>query len=68
MQWQHGTYEKLTNRSLVLTPFGVDGRQLLSNPCQYQQAILTRYTQPELFLVRSFPDRSSSPTLIWGVC
>ncbi|GAB7355914.1 hypothetical protein MBLNU459_g6558t1 [Dothideomycetes sp. NU459] len=48
MQWQHGTYVKYTNGSLYLTPFAVDGRQLLSEPCTYDKAIYTRYNQSEL--------------------
>ncbi|MCJ1400891.1 Reversal of tor2 lethality [Xylographa trunciseda] len=48
IQWQHGTFQKLTNGSLVLTPFGVDGRQLQSTPC-LSQSIYTRYNQSELF-------------------
>lgn len=33
MTYQHGTYEILSNGSVVLTPIAVDGRQLLSDPC-----------------------------------
>jgi hypothetical protein len=51
MQWQHGTWEMLTNGSLVLTPIAVDGRQLLSEPCEYSNSIFTRYNQSELFEV-----------------
>jgi Chaperone for protein-folding within the ER, fungal len=50
MQWQHGTYSLPGNGSIVLEPFGVDGRQLVSNPCSYDQSIYTRYNQPELIL------------------
>ncbi|KAL2046959.1 hypothetical protein N7G274_000977 [Stereocaulon virgatum] len=49
IQWQHGTYMKNANGSLSLTPFGVDGRQLLSDPCNYGNAVYTRYNQMELF-------------------
>ena len=52
IQWQHGTFSKASNGSLTLTPFGVDGRQLLSNPCAYKQSIYTRYNQSEYFQVR----------------
>ncbi|KAL2356510.1 chaperone for protein-folding within the ER, fungal-domain-containing protein [Cryomyces antarcticus] len=48
MQWQHGTYQKFVNGSLILTPFAVDGRQLLSTPCHYKDSIYTRYNQSEL--------------------
>ena len=49
MQFQHGSYTKNANGSLTLTPIGVDGRQLLSDPCNYQNSIFTRYNQSELF-------------------
>ncbi|KAM0801742.1 chaperone for protein-folding within the ER, fungal-domain-containing protein [Usnea florida] len=49
VQWQHGTYAKHANGSLTLTPFGVDGRQLLSDPCNSDNAVFTRYHQAELF-------------------
>lgn len=52
MQWQHGTWVMNANGSLSLTPIAVDGRQLLSSPCQYNNAIYTRYNQSELFQVR----------------
>lgn len=39
------------NGSLSLTPLGVDGRQLLSQPCDYKKGIYTRYNQTELFKV-----------------
>jgi hypothetical protein len=57
MQWQHGKYQILANGSLITQPFEVDGRQLLSQPCEYDHAIYTRYNQSELFEVRL----SSSP-------
>ncbi|OAL34733.1 hypothetical protein AYO20_05928 [Fonsecaea nubica] len=49
MQWQHGTYSLPGNGSIVLTPFGVDGRQLTSAHCSYDNAIYIRYEQPEFF-------------------
>jgi len=52
MQWQHGTYTVNANGSLSLQPFAVDGRQLLSTPCNYDNAIYTRYNQSELYQVR----------------
>ena len=48
MQWQHGTYSLPGNGSLILQPFGVDGRQLMSTPCSYDESVYTRYDQPEL--------------------
>ncbi|KAK5127795.1 hypothetical protein LTR85_004911 [Meristemomyces frigidus] len=49
MQWQHGSWVMASNGSLLLTPIDVDGRQLLSSPCEYDNAIYTRYNQSELF-------------------
>ncbi|KAK0252013.1 Reversal of tor2 lethality [Friedmanniomyces endolithicus] len=49
MQWQHGTWVMNANGSLSLTPIAVDGRQLLSSPCEYNNAVYTRYNQTELF-------------------
>ena len=59
MQFQHGTYSVAANGSLTLTPIAVDGRQLLSNPCSYENAIFTRYNQTEVFVVRSTPNALS---------
>lgn len=53
VQWQHGTYTRNANGSLTLTPYGVDGRQLLSDPCNNANAVFTRYDQTELFKVQS---------------
>ncbi|KAF4556411.1 ROT1-like protein [Elsinoe fawcettii] len=49
MQWQHGTWTQNSNGSLTLTPIAVDGRQLMSTPCNYDNGIYTRYNQTELF-------------------
>lgn len=61
IQWQHGTYTKNANGSLSLTPIGVDGRQLLSDPCNYQNAIYSRYNQFELFKVLLSPYHVERP-------
>lgn len=50
--YQHGTYELLSNGSLVLKPIAVDGRQLLSDPCGGDSAtnsIYSRYVQSTWF-------------------
>ena len=52
MQWQHGTYKIAADGSIDLDPISVDGRQLMSDPCVYENSILTRYDQPEKFKVR----------------
>lgn len=49
MQWQHGSWQQNANGSLSLTPIGVDGRQLMSTPCDYSHAVYTRYNQSEQF-------------------
>ncbi|KAK3678284.1 Reversal of tor2 lethality [Recurvomyces mirabilis] len=48
MQWQHGSWVMNTTGSLILTPIAVDGRQLLSSPCQYKNSVYTRYNQSEV--------------------
>lgn len=49
--YQHGTYEKLDNDTLILTPFEVDGRQLLSEPCSDGGvSVYSRYSQVTTFL------------------
>ncbi|ANB14130.1 Rot1p [Sugiyamaella lignohabitans] len=47
--FQHGKYEILSNGSLSLTPFVVDGRQLVSEPCTSDTANYMRYNQSEFF-------------------
>ncbi|PSS25560.1 hypothetical protein M430DRAFT_25346 [Amorphotheca resinae ATCC 22711] len=51
MQFQHGTVTSNADGSLDLTPFAVDGRQLLSDPCGGTDnkglATYTRYNQSE---------------------
>jgi hypothetical protein len=49
MQWQHGSYSLQPNGSLVLVPLAVDGRQLLSSPCDRDYSEYTRYNQTEVF-------------------
>ncbi|KAI9368701.1 protein rot1 [Aspergillus egyptiacus] len=49
MQWQHGTYTVESDGSLHLTPFAVDGRQLLSDPCSSSTGNYTRYNQTEKY-------------------
>ncbi|CAN6655746.1 protein Rot1p [Trichomonascus vanleenenianus] len=50
MIFQHGTYELLNNGSLILNPIKVDGRQLLSDPCN-DDGVSTydRYNQTEFY-------------------
>ncbi|KAF2732977.1 hypothetical protein EJ04DRAFT_495970 [Polyplosphaeria fusca] len=49
IQWQHGSFTKQPNGSLVLVPIAVDGRQLYSDPCNYDSSIYTRYNTSEMF-------------------
>ena len=59
MQWQHGVYSLPGNGSLVLQPFGVDGRQVMSSPCSYDESVYTRYEQPEL--IKSYQYHAADP-------
>lgn len=52
LQWQHGSFVKNADGSLSLSPIDVDGRQLLSEPCEGDHGIYTRYNQTEKFEVR----------------
>ncbi|CAG98081.1 Rot1p [Kluyveromyces lactis] len=48
--FQHGTYEVKDDGQLVLTPIEVDGRQLLSQPCDDEGvSTYSRYYQAESF-------------------
>lgn len=62
MQWQHGTYVIYSNGSVVLTPFAVDGRQLLSEPCASDASVYTRYNQTETFEVLTIHCTLLDPT------
>ena len=72
MQWQHGSFSKQTNGSLVMIPIAVDGRQLYSDPCAYKNSIYTRYNATEVFKVRSLLPSSkfllSNPAQMEGQC
>ncbi|KAK8243185.1 chaperone for protein-folding within the ER, fungal-domain-containing protein [Phyllosticta capitalensis] len=48
IQWQHGSYT-IEDSKLVLTPIKVDGRQLYSDPCNYDSGVYTRYNQTTTF-------------------
>ncbi|ODQ79484.1 hypothetical protein BABINDRAFT_161880 [Babjeviella inositovora NRRL Y-12698] len=48
--FQHGKFETLSNGSLILTPFAVDSRQLLSMPCSDNGvSVYSRYEQVLVF-------------------
>ena len=49
MQWQHGSFQKLSNGSLVMEPIPDDGRQLMSDPCNADSSLYSHYNQSELF-------------------
>ncbi|KAF2722481.1 ROT1-like protein [Polychaeton citri CBS 116435] len=49
MQWQHGKWQMNSTGSLILEPIAVDGRQLMSSPCEFDTSIYTRYNQSETF-------------------
>lgn len=54
MQWQHGTWTFNADSSLTFDPISVDGRQLLSEPCDYDKSIYTRYNQTETMKVSEY--------------
>jgi hypothetical protein len=47
LQFQHGTYTETDTGGLKLTPIAVDGRELISAPCDGDTSALKRYNQPE---------------------
>ncbi len=48
--FQHGTYKVESSGGLTLTPFAVDGRQILSDPCNDNGvSTYSRYNQTESF-------------------
>jgi hypothetical protein len=47
MQWQHGTFVENADGSLTLSPFSVDGRELISDPCSSSTSSYLRYDQSE---------------------
>lgn len=51
LTFQHGKYEVNGSNSLILNPFAVDGRQLVSDPCNQtnEEAEYTRYHQKEIY-------------------
>ncbi|SCU91792.1 LAFA_0F05842g1_1 [Lachancea sp. 'fantastica'] len=50
MIYQHGTYDLQDNGTLTLNPIAVDGRQLLSEPCQDNgTSVYSRYNQTEVY-------------------
>lgn len=53
MQFQHGEVTENADGSLMLKPIAVDGRQLMSDPCQFSNSIYTRYNQTENFEVQT---------------
>lgn len=49
IQWQHGTYEIVSNGSLVLSPYAEDGRQQVQDPCAAESNVLRQFNQTTLF-------------------
>lgn len=51
IQFQHGQYNLTDNGTLILTPYDVDGRQLLSDPCgdSDTESDYSRYKQAEKY-------------------
>lgn len=63
MVWNHGTYELLSNGSIILTPFG-DGFQQVQDPCGAVSNFIQSYNETELFQSwRIFMDPDAGPKL-----
>jgi len=48
LNWVHGTYQLLSNGSIVMTPFG-DGYQQIQDPCAGQSNFVENYNNTELY-------------------
>ena len=54
--FQHGKYQLLSNGSIILNPFAVDGRQQVQDPCAAVSNQLTQWNVTVLFIQwRIFP-------------
>ncbi|KAH0832287.1 chaperone for protein-folding within the ER, fungal-domain-containing protein [Lanmaoa asiatica] len=49
MNWCHGTYDLVSNGSIVLTPFG-DGYQQIQDPCAPVSNFIESYNDTELYM------------------
>lgn len=62
--WQHGTYEWLSNGSIVGNPFAVDGRIQIQDPCAAQSNVILQFNTTLLFSSwRIFSDPQRGPKL-----
>lgn len=50
MNWVHGTYDLVSNGSIVLTPFG-DGYQQIQDPCAPVSNFIEYYNNTELYVL-----------------
>lgn len=50
MNWCHGTYDLVSNGSIVLTPFG-DGYQQIQDPCAPVSNFIENYNDTELYVM-----------------
>lgn len=49
MNWCHGTFQYVSNGSIIMTPFG-DGFQQIQSPCAATSNFLQNYNDTELYL------------------
>lgn len=62
--WQHGTWDYLSNGSIVATPFAVDGRIQIQDPCARQSNVIMQFNTTLLFASwRIFSDPQRGPKL-----
>ncbi|EPQ30038.1 uncharacterized protein PFL1_02155 [Pseudozyma flocculosa PF-1] len=72
--WQHGTYEVLSNGTLILTPFWHEGAQLVSSSCSGGNTTELAYNEREIWAtaevwyeqVMGVPVKSLRLTDPWG--
>ena len=63
MNWHHGTYELVSNGSIVLHPLS-DGFQQIQDPCAAVSNFIEQYNNTELYLEwRIFMDPTDGPKL-----
>ena len=63
MNWVHGTYQLLSNGSILMTPFG-DGFQQIQDPCAAVSNFIETYNDTELYQSwRIFMDPTDGPKL-----
>lgn len=62
--WQHGSWDYLSNGSIVLTPISIDGRLQVQDPCAAQSNVIFQFNTTVLISSwRIFSDPQRGPKL-----